>query len=850
MTPEQYRTQLLAPLRALGARAPDSAPPLPPSAWFRPESPLPRPNLRDLYVNGVLCGHVETRTYLGNRIAEFDTELGTLRSEKELVVSELATTHRDLADMRREHAQTVRKLEEAVDAARAKARSYERSTFWRLTAPMRFVVHRFKLAVRLARSVVLQVRLLTPRLATARQIAKDQGVIELLRRVGAKLIARPGIVAGLRARGGLAAAIEPLHIPASDAPRVSVIIPTYGQDLHTFTCLKSLAAEAARVPLEVLVMDDCAPVAAEDALLGVTGVRFERNAENLGFVRNCNRGVELARADYVLLLNNDTLVAPGTIEALLAVFAADPRAGAVGAKLVYPDGSLQEAGAIVWRDGSAWNYGRGDDPAKPEYNYLREADYCSAACLLVPRALFLALGGFDTRYVPAYCEDTDFCFKVREAGRKVYYQPAAEVVHFEGVSHGSSVTGGVKRHQVDNQAKFQARWRNVLSSHRVNGLLPRLERDRAAKRHVLFVEACMLTPDQDSGSVRTWRLIREMQKQGCRVTFVAENLQHLEPYVSRLQQLGVEVLYHPFVTSIEALIEERGGEFDVIVLARYYVASRWIEAVRKHAPRALLVLDTLDLHYLRHRRLAELEGSKSLAQSAQVIYQQEIECIRRSDVTWVVSEVEREILAREVPRATVMVQTNIHYVAGAGRPFAEREGILFVGGYRHPPNVDAAIWYAREIAPRLRERLPGVKSYILGSNPPRSVLDLGGEDLEVVGYVPDLEPWLERCRLSVSPLRYGAGVKGKINHSMSHGLPVVATTPSVEGMHLIEGDEILVADDPERFAEAVARLYRDEALWNRLSRAGLANVVRHFSPEVAAASLERLFEMADRKQRS
>ena len=846
MTPELYRNLLLEPLAGLPPHA-STVPPLPPSVWFKPDRAPVEKSLRDLFVSGVLCGHVETREHLAQRVESFDARYDQLAAQTAGAVQELTVAKRDMADTRRIHADNVRRLEEAMDAARARAKELEGSTFWRLTYPLRVVVHTTKVAIRDVRGFAHLVRLAMPRLATARQIMKHQGVIELLRRIHAKVRRRQGAM-GLRAREGLASGIERLEIPASEAPRVSVVIPTYGQDLHTFTCLRALALEAAHVPLEIIVMDDCAPEPAADALDPVTGVRFVRNDTNLGFIRNCNRGAKLVRGEYILFLNNDAVVGPGAIEAMLRVFERDPRAGAVGAKLVYPDGRLQEAGSIVWRDGTAWNYGRGDDPEKPDYNYVREADYCSAACLLVPTALFHSLGGFDERYVPAYCEDTDFCFKVREAGGKVIYQPAAEVVHFEGVSHGTDTGRGLKRHQVENQARFHEKWKAALSNHRVNGMLPMLERDRAAQHRVLFVEACMLTPDQDSGSVRTWRLLQVMQGEGCKVTFVAENLQKLEPYAHDLQQMGIEVLFAPFVSSIEGLIEERGAEFDVIVLARYYVASRYIDAVRRHAPKALLVLDTLDLHYLRQRRLAALEGGKALAQSAQAIYSQEIECIRRCDVTWVVSEVEREILALEVPRATVIVQTNIHHVQGVGRPWAEREGILFVGGYRHPPNVDAAIHFARDIAPHLRELLPGVKTRIIGSNAPRAVLDLDAEGVEVLGYVRELEPWLDRSRVSISPLRYGAGVKGKINHAMSHGLPVVATTPSVEGMHLVEGEEILVADEPRAFAEAVARLYRDEALWNRLSRGGLANVTRHFSPEVAGRALRGLLEAARRKR--
>jgi glycosyltransferase involved in cell wall biosynthesis len=357
----------------------------------------------------------------------------------------------------------------------------------------------------------------------------------------------------------------------------------------------------------------------------------------------------------------------------------------------------------------------------------------------------------------------------------------------------------------------------------------------------------MLTPDQDSGSVRTWRLLRVMREGGCKVTFVAGNLEHRQPYAGELAQEGVEVLHHPHVDSVEQYIEDHGREFDMIVIARYYVASRYVDVVRRHAPQALLVFDTLDLHFLRTRRLAELEGSRALARNAEAIYRQEMDCIARCDVTWVVSPVEKEVLAREAPNARVVVQTNIHEAAERVAPFAGREGIVFVGGYRHPPNVDAALFYAREVMPHLRRLLPGVTSYLIGSNPPQAIRDLAGEGLEAVGYVPDLAPWFETARLSVSPLRYGAGVKGKVNHAMSFGLPMVATSASVEGMHLTDGEEVLIADAPEAIAEAVARLYRDEALWKRLSAAGLANVRAHFSPEAASRALEATFAYHSRE---
>ncbi|MEO7742748.1 MAG: glycosyltransferase [Usitatibacter sp.] len=854
MAPEEYRRNLVAPLAPPPTAA--AIPKLPPGIWFRPaHTPIPV-SLKDLYETGIESGHGETRAHLKLRVARYDYELDLANAQLRNATAEIARAggervqlRRELEDIHRLHEQHSRDLEAAIAAARARIRDFEESTFWKASAPLRYIAHKAKELPRSARRIAHQTRLIPPRLGTARSIARDQGLVELLRRVGAKVTKRAARSAGIHRRAGLESRIEALHVPASDAPKVTVIVPTFGQDLHTFTCLKAVAAEAAVVPLEVLVMDDCAPVAAADALKGVTGVRFERNAQNLGFLRNCNRAATLARGEYLLFLNNDAVLEPGSIAALLRVLEGAPDVGIAGAKLVYPDGRLQEAGGILWRDGSAWNVGRGEDPDRPEHNYVRDVDYCSGACLLIAKSLFEANGGFDELYLPAYYEDADLCLKVRAAGKRVVYQPAAEAVHFEGVSHGVDTASGVKRHQVDNQSKLQQRWKSVLQSHRVNGVLPRLERDRDAKHRVLLVEACMLTPDHDAGSVRTWKLIEVMQRLGAKVTFVAANLEHREPYVGRLQQAGVEVLYAPYVTSIDALIEERGVDFDIIILARYYVAAPHIDAVRRHAPRALLVLDTIDLHYLRQRRLAALEKSSALAQGAQKTHQQEIDCIQRSDVTWVVSEVERDILSREVPSARVLVQSLIHDLGPRRNGFGERAGLLFVGGFRHPPNIDAALWYVGEIAPLLAEMLPGVTTHFIGSNAPRAILDLQAPGIDVVGYVPDLEPWLERCRVSVSPLRYGAGMKGKVIESMSHGLPVVATAMSVEGMRLAPDKEAVMAEEPRAFAEAVARLYRDEGLWNRVSQSARDHVKDHFSREVAAEGLGRLFEISEHRRR-
>jgi GT2 family glycosyltransferase len=631
----------------------------------------------------------------------------------------------------------------------------------------------------------------------------------------------------------------PLAVATSQTPAVSIVIPAYGQPLLTFTCLAGIARETTG-SFEVIVVDDASPQPLAAALPDVSGVRFERNAENLGFIGTCNRGAALAHGRTLVFLNNDTIVTAGWLDALLSVFVAHPDAGLVGARLVYPDGRLQEAGGIVWRDGSAWNVGRGDDPDRPEFDYLREVDYCSGACLAVARTVWEALGGFDQRYAPAYYEDTDFAFAVRAAGRKVFYQPRATVVHFEGQTSGVDIAQGVKRHQAINQATFAEKWRRVLDTHEPNGVRAELERDRWASRRLLVVDACMLRPDQDSGSLRMQQLLDIATSLRCKVTFVADNLEYEPAYVRALQDRGIEVLFHPYVRSVADLLMKRGREFDVVMLSRHYVAARHIDTVRRYAPAARVVFDTVDLHFLREERLAALDGGRAATISADAKRAEELALIAKADVTVVVSEAERDVLHALAPASQVALVSNVHTLAPVVAPFGSRRGLVFIGGFRHPPNVDAMLWYAQDVLPHVRRSLPGVATYVIGGDVPATIKALAADDFVVLGHVADIDPYFSGCRVSIAPLRYGAGVKGKVNLAMSYGVPVVATPVAVEGMHLTGGDDVLVADDALAFAEAVQRAYGDEALWRRLSDGGRRNIEQHFSRDVARAALQEL----------
>lgn len=630
-------------------------------------------------------------------------------------------------------------------------------------------------------------------------------------------------------------------VARSSQPTASIIIPVHNQLQFTLRCLHALVRSGDRSAFEVILVDDASSDDSAATLARIDGLRYLRNAENLGFIQSCNAGAAMARGEFLVFLNNDTVVQPGWLDALLGTFSSHPDTGLAGAKLVYPDGRLQEAGGIVFADGQAANYGRNEDAAHPRFNFVREADYCSGAAIAIRRTLFGELGGFDRHYLPAYFEDTELAMRVRAAGLKVRYQPASVVVHFEGASSGTDLRRGVKAFQVANQEKFIARWGEQLAQSQ-----PRIENgdDAAsarvgaathrARRHVLIIDSYTPTPDRDSGSTRMLALMRLLIEEGCAVVFFCQNLTDDGKYSEALRQLGVETWSRPWIRNIPEWLGKHGRRFDAIIVSRHYVLSPLLAMVRELAPQAHVVFDTVDLHFLREQREAAQSGDPAAAATAARTRRAELALVRAADSTWVVSAYERELLAQLEPSAAIGVVSNIHSIVAETAGFSAREGLLFFGSFRHPPNVDAALWMANEIFPLLRVELPQLALHVVGADAPDSILALARlPGVRVHGHVPDLDALLDATRVSVAPLRYGAGIKGKINHSLSRGLPVVATPCAIEGMSLVDGQDVLSADNARDFSEAVVRLYGDSALWQRLREAGMENTRRHFSPEAA-----------------
>ena len=749
-----------------------------------------------------------------------------------------------LDNQRREQLEIVGKLEGMLGRLQAEHEQVLASASWRITRPLRFSR---RVMANLARAQAWN-PLRWPLLASqASRTIRTRGLRGALLRaqLDQGQTAVPGTIESAQV-AEIGDPSAPPCVPAAEKPQVSIVIPVYNKWVYTAACLRSLVEARCQSSFEVIVVDDGSSDDSFERLQSIEGLTAIRNEENLGFIGSCNRGAEAARGEYIVMLNNDTQVLDGWLDALLDTFTQFPDTGLAGARLVYPDGRLQEAGGIIFNDGSGWNYGKFDQADRPEYQYTREADYCSGACIVMKTELFRELGGFDSHYAPAYYEDTDLAFRVRAHGLKVRIQANATIVHHEGITSGTDLNSGAKRYQAVNRDKFLERWKDELPAFPAPIVDPedraeiRRARDHHLKGRVLVIDAYTPEPDQDSGSMRLVYLLKCFRDLGYGVTFMPDNQAFAGAYSTALQQAGIEVVYNPWLGSSQKFFSDRGPDFDFVMVSRHYVASKYLGLVRKHCPNARFLFDTVDLHYLREERMAELEDSLPLQRTAAQTKRSELAVINASDATLVVSPVEKTVLEEAAPAARVHIISNVHEVVGSRKSWSERKDLFFVGGYQHPPNIDAAQWFVGSIWPLIHEQMPDVEFHLIGSKAPDSVRALDGNGVRFHGFVESMQPWLDNCRLSVAPLRYGAGIKGKVNISMSHGQPVVATPMAVEGMFARPGRDVMVAETAQEFAAAVVRIYQDEDLWNLVSVSGQENVNRYFSVETARLGLQEL----------
>jgi GT2 family glycosyltransferase/glycosyltransferase involved in cell wall biosynthesis len=639
-----------------------------------------------------------------------------------------------------------------------------------------------------------------------------------------------------------------LEFCATDAPVVSIVIPVFNKAHYTVNCLMSILLDTQSQPYEIIVVDDNSSDSTREFLNRLKNINVFRNEQQQGFIYSCNFGAKHARGEFICFLNNDTIVTMGSLNHLIDTINTSDECGAVGAKLVFPDGTLQEAGSILWSDGSALGYGRDDDPFKPEYCFPREVAYCSAACLLVRKKLFDQIGGFDPLYKPAYYEDTDLCMKIKERGLKVLYQPRAMVVHLE---YSSSSSDDAKTMMIRNQAVFHERWDKYLSAYpssSSDNVL--LARDERRSMRVLVLDDRVPGANMGSGYPRSYEMIRLLAESGYLVSvFPLQDQTAYQPWCDTLQRMGVEVFYAPYA-DICTFLRSRKDYYDVAIISRPHNAAQYLPTVKTAWPATAIVYDAEAIFGVRDLLLAEDLGNPLSQNQIDTLVTDELRPAKDADVVITVSRKEQALVTHYLPQSECRVWGHPVTPVQPERKAADRKGLLFVGAFPIPnsPNEKSITYFVREIWPHISSVLD-CSLTIVGGNPPESVRNLANDKIVVAGFIEDLKHLYENSRLFVVPHRYAAGIPLKALEAMSFGLPCVLSSIIAEQLDITDGDGALVGRDELDFAAKIIDLYTDEHIWNRVQKSAFRYLHANFDRSVLKVSIQDILRQAvDKRQ--
>lgn len=622
--------------------------------------------------------------------------------------------------------------------------------------------------------------------------------------------------------------------------KVSIIIPVYNNFKYTKLCLQSILNNTEGIPYEVIIADDNSDDETRNIYKHVKNIIVVRNKQNLRFLKNCNNAAQYASGEYLVFLNNDTQVQKDWLKYLIETIEKDKSIGLVGSKLIYPDGTLQEAGGIIYTDATGCNYGKNDNPDCLWYNYTKEVDYISGAAILLRQDLWQDLNGFDEQFAPAYYEDTDLAFQIRyKKGLKVVYVPRSVVVHFEGKSNGTDTSTGQKKYQIINRKKFFHKWEKELYQNHCRPTPNNfLARDHAVNRkNILVIDWKILSFTKDTGSRTTYQYMHLFKDMGFNVKLFPHDWYIEDDYLQRHLNDGFEVIHQNF----EDFIKTYGSQFDYIYLNRPNIAYHYIDLLRRYT-NAKIIYQCHDLHYLRQYRNRLLTDETTATELLEPEKRSEFNLFSRMDVTCTFSFDEvKEILAEEETvnaRQIPLFILNISDMDNYSYDAIKRHDIMFVAGFQHTPNIDGAVWFVKNIFPKIKKKYKNIKLYLVGSNPIPEIQQLASSSVIVTGFVTDeeLEAYYKKVRLVVVPLRTGAGVKGKIIEAIFHKIPVVTTSIGIEGINNTD-KLVVVKDSVKEMSESINELYQDYKTLNKKSGKSKEFIDKYFSKRAVLESL-------------
>ena len=647
-----------------------------------------------------------------------------------------------------------------------------------------------------------------------------------------------------------------LLFPAFEHPRASIILLAWKRVDLLLHCLRSLFDTLGRsVEYEVVVVFNDAPQTSKDALRSqVDGVRLVEARTNLGFASGCNLGASVARGEYLVLLNDDCVVAPGWLDWLVSTADANPQAGAVGSVVLFPDGRIQEAGAVIWADGMTMPVGRNTPGDSLDWHFVRQVDYASACSLLVTRRAWDHAGGFDSEYYPAYYEDVDLCLALREKCHQVLLEPRSRVWHHESASSDELFRRFLFER---NQSRLQQKWATTLQWQvppeptKPAALIQAAWRARGAPTRILIIDDRVPEPSLGSGFGRMFTAALELAASGYAVSFYPTRGVHGVP-PDALVSAGVAIVSG----DLQQHLSCPWVNYEAVIVSRPHNFERVSNVVRTCQPNAVLLYDCEALFWRRLALQAKLvtdAGERDgLLQAAAAMRALEERIIVECDAAVTVSTEEAELVAGVEGCCPISPLLPADTSVTFGRQaFDERFGVAYVAGWlagTGSPNADGLRWFVSSVLPLVRESIPWVRVRVTGANPPPDLLELADPNLFFEGHVSDLPALYDRTRVAIAPIRFGAGVKVKTVQALQHGVPVVSTSCGSEGIETFGLDAIAVADNPADFAGWLVTLLTDRVQWEA-RRIAIAALIRRWETTTTRSWPVVMAEALGRRQR-
>lgn len=604
---------------------------------------------------------------------------------------------------------------------------------------------------------------------------------------------------------------EKIKFEKNNDPLVSIIIPVYNQISYTKKCLYSILKSEEKVKFEIIIADDSSTDGTMKISDFAENIIISRNSGNVGYIKNCNQAASLAKGKFLYFLDNDTQVQKNWLSALLTVFEENENVGVVGSKILDPDGRIQECGVHIYRD--EFINGSGRAPSSHEYNYLKECDYVSGCSLMTPKDLFFRIGGFDEIYSPGFRGDSDYCFHAGKLNYKTFVQPRSYILHYGSISYQEENTDLHKR----NKKILREKWPDFFD-HRTSfatGKLPFTQKTRPGK--IVVVDSYFPEYDRHAGGKSLFQFIQMFIKMGLHVKYcplLSVNLE--EPYNTVLSNMGIEIIPG---YKIHQWIEKNYDFLDYLFLSRPDIANRFnIRSLRDQGVKVLYYGQ--DFHYLRMSRENSLM-QKYTSHEIEGMKKMELSVIESSDISYYPSSYEIEQIRTFLPDAKIrQVPVYLYDIQDmpVHKDFENSREIIFVGS-AHGPNLDGLKWFLNDIYPYITDRIPDLVLNIVGSSLSEEIRSISSKNVIVHSYISEeeLSELYASSRLSIAPLRYGAGIKGKVIEAIFHGTPVLTTPIGAEGL-FVDGEIIRVATDARNFADTFLEMYFDENLWIDLTR--------------------------------